>query len=113
MASVYGDATLSTTDDDLLGTNRSAVATTEQQRMQLQLEHMITVFHHLIHQMAPTNRPNQQGRHNKSIYFPIKLYCLLEIACEFGFHHIISWKTHGRSFIIYNKELFLRTIAPK
>jgi hypothetical protein len=109
MSSVQGDTKFSTKDRHALAINSSAAVSSQHKKRQCEEEHMLTVFDRLIETMVPPT--NQRTR--KVICFPVKLYCLLEIASECGFHHIISWKTHGRSFIIHDKELFSRTIAPK
>ena len=45
--------------------------------------------------------------------FPCTLYDMLEQAQELGFASIVSWKTHGRSFAVYNRTLFESQVMPK
>jgi len=44
--------------------------------------------------------------------FPIKLYSLLDRSQVDGYSTIISWAEHGRSFKIYNFNLFVKKIMP-
>ena len=44
--------------------------------------------------------------------FPIKLYSLLERSEADGYSSIVSWVKHGRSFKIYNQNLFVKKIMP-
>jgi HSF-type DNA-binding len=70
-----------------------------------QIHHMIT--------MNPGNQQEGHGSIHQSICFPMKLYRVLAMASEFGFDHIISWKTDNRAFIIHDKVEFIRTILPQ
>ena len=45
--------------------------------------------------------------------FPCTLYDMLEQAEVSGFDSIVSWKTHGRSFAVYNRTLFESQVMPK
>jgi hypothetical protein len=69
------------------------------------------------HRMLTMNPGNQQEGHgsciHQSICFPMKLYRVLAMASEFGFDHIISWKTDNRAFIIHDKVAFIHTILPQ
>jgi hypothetical protein len=69
------------------------------------------------HRMLTMNPDYQQEGHgsciHQSICFPMKLYRVLAMASEFGFDHIISWKTDNRAFIIHDKVEFIHTILPQ
>jgi hypothetical protein len=45
--------------------------------------------------------------------FPIKLHALLSYAEMYGFADIISWKVHGRAFLIHSPKEFCMRIMPQ
>lgn len=38
--------------------------------------------------------------------FPLRLYDMLESACDGGFSDVVSWQPHGRSFIVHKPDKF-------
>mmetsp|Transcript_16782 Transcript_16782/g.34162 ORF Transcript_16782/g.34162 Transcript_16782/m.34162 type:complete len:263 (-) Transcript_16782:141-929(-) len=44
--------------------------------------------------------------------FPLKLFNMLEIASELGFHQSLSWTPDGKSFVILNREKFMCQMVP-
>jgi hypothetical protein len=104
MASRNGDIHSSVPEDPCFGTSIGNST---------HLSSMMMVYNRLIDEMDPMNCNIQQDISKKMIYFPSKLFCVLEMATEFGFDRIISWQTHCRSFVIHSKEVFIRNIAPR
>ena len=45
--------------------------------------------------------------------FPRKLYAMLEDAESRGFDHVINWQSGGRSFKIYQPDLFANQVMSK
>ena len=45
--------------------------------------------------------------------FPTKLHELLEQANAAGLSHIVSWKEHGRCFVIHDPKAFATHIMPR
>jgi hypothetical protein len=50
--------------------------------------------------------------HLQGASFPVRLHRVLYAAEHFGFQHIISWKSHGRSFSVNNTRIFVETLLP-
>jgi len=44
--------------------------------------------------------------------FPWKLHEMLEDAATEGNEHIVSWQTHGHSFIVHKPKVFVEKIMP-
>ena len=44
--------------------------------------------------------------------FPWKLHEMLEDASKEGNEWIVSWQTHGRSFIVHKPKIFVEKIMP-
>ena len=54
----------------------------------------------------------QNGRGSMDT-FPFKLYRMLSILEDLGFHDIIAWKSHGRSFQVLHGDKFVKVVLPK
>ena len=50
---------------------------------------------------------------NKQMSFPLLLYWILEEAVDMGYDHIVSWRPHGRAFVIHDKEALERVVMPR
>lgn len=45
--------------------------------------------------------------------FPKRLHAMLSRADDDGFCHIVSWRPHGKSFTVYDREKFVRDVMPR
>lgn len=60
------------------------------------------------------NDPIQPVGHRKGpIRFPSVLHRLLDEVEEMGLSHIVSWSSHGRSFVVYDQDAFVRYVMPQ
>lgn len=48
-----------------------------------------------------------------TVAFPEKLHEMLTAVSEEGLEHVVSWRSHGRCFLVHNKEEFLRDVMPR
>ena len=44
--------------------------------------------------------------------FPVKLHYMLGVLEKEGLSHIVSWKRHGRCFLVHNQKEFAERILP-
>lgn len=56
---------------------------------------------------------NTQNGRGSMDTFPFKLYRMLSILEDLGFHDIIAWKSHGRSFQVLHGDKFVKVVLPK
>ncbi|KAL7576222.1 hypothetical protein ACA910_013705 [Epithemia clementina (nom. ined.)] len=47
-----------------------------------------------------------------SQFFPSLLHAILTKAEVDGYDHICGWKPHGRSFVVWNRDLFVQRVMP-
>lgn len=45
--------------------------------------------------------------------FPSKLHCLLSAVESDGLNSVMSWRPHGRAFVIYSQERLATEILPR
>lgn len=58
------------------------------------------------------NDPLAPTHHPKSGTFPFILHQLLEEASEIGLSSIISWRPHGRAFMVHDTQGFVQHVMP-
>ena len=75
------------------------------------MDAMKIAYDDLVQQITP--KIEQRNCRNKKITFPIRLYLIVQLASEFGFHHIISWEDHGSSIYIHDKDIFIQLFATR
>lgn len=56
---------------------------------------------------------NQRKRGGVTIAFPLKLHAVLDQVERDGLAHVISWRPHGRCFVIHNPQEFVDHVMPK
>ena len=50
--------------------------------------------------------------HSSDRTFPVTLHFMLNELMSDGLDHIISWKPHGRCFVVHKQNLFVETVLP-
>lgn len=66
----------------------------------------------LLQSQNTSSSHTQNGRGSMDT-FPFKLYRMLSILEDLGFHDIIAWKSHGRSFQVLHGDKFVKVVLPK
>ena len=61
--------------------------------------------------LKPRKRP-RVGHMMPQNYFPFKLHSLLTLSEKFGLQHLMTWSSHGRSFMVNDKDLFCDAVLP-
>jgi hypothetical protein len=65
------------------------------------------------HEEADQDDPNQRRRGGVSVAFPVKLHAILDQVEADGLAHVVSWKAHGRCFVIHDPKEFVDHIMPR
>ena len=55
---------------------------------------------------------HSRGSISSPTHFPEKLHEMLSCAERHGFDHIVSWRSHGRCFVVENPREFVSKILP-
>jgi hypothetical protein len=63
------------------------------------------------HEEVDQEDPNQRRRGGVSVAFPVKHAVLDQVEAD-GLAHAVSWKAHGRCFVIHDPKEFV-TIMPR
>eukprot|EP00585_Thalassiosira_rotula_P013290 CAMPEP_0196129894 /NCGR_PEP_ID=MMETSP0910-20130528/453_1 /TAXON_ID=49265 /ORGANISM="Thalassiosira rotula, Strain GSO102" /LENGTH=219 /DNA_ID=CAMNT_0041389093 /DNA_START=92 /DNA_END=751 /DNA_ORIENTATION=+ len=50
---------------------------------------------------------------DEQLLFPFKLYTMLEYASDSSYSSAVSWSSDGRSFAIYNTNIFMQHVVPR
>lgn len=59
---------------------------------------------------VPTPAPSRRG--GPAMSFPYKLHTMLANTDRGGYSHIVTWRPHGRCFVIHDTKLFASEILP-
>jgi HSF-type DNA-binding len=60
----------------------------------------------------PDPRGNSRRPQGKELFFPDRLYQLLELSEKHGWTDIVSFQPHGRSFRVHDKAAFVARLLP-
>jgi len=60
-----------------------------------------------------SRKSTRTPRGGVTVAFPEKLHAMLSVATEQGFDDVISWRPHGRCFLIHQKQVFVTAIMPR
>eukprot|EP00985_Skeletonema_marinoi_P010824 scaffold5074_cov132-Skeletonema_marinoi.AAC.1 len=60
----------------------------------------------------PKSGMQEQQQFQQQQTFPFKLYNMLEYACDSEFSSCISWTADGSAFIIHDKDVMMKNLAP-
>jgi len=55
---------------------------------------------------------DKKTRGGSTIPFPLRLHQMLDDVENAGLMHIVSWRSHGRAFIVHNREEFVDRVLP-
>lgn len=62
--------------------------------------------------VIPDPGGNMRRATGKELFFPDRLYKMLEYAEQEGLTDVVSFQPHGRSFRVHNKHLFVEKLLP-
>ncbi|CAB9499082.1 shock factor protein [Seminavis robusta] len=57
-------------------------------------------------------KPWSHGAPGPNDPFPVQLHWMLEQTEKNGFPHVVSWAPHGRSFVVHQRDQFVKEVLP-
>lgn len=48
-----------------------------------------------------------------AVPFPWKVHIMLDAVAEEGLDHVVSWQTHGRSFLVHKPKIFVELVMSR